>query len=102
MRQPTAPAFRASAVYLKWVATAVALVAVLVARSGFDRSAHALADEKAAAAKDSKDEPKDKEGSDGAEADADGWQSLFDGKTLEGWERANFGGGEEPIVEDGN
>lgn len=29
------------------------------------------------------------------------WQELFDGKTLEGWKKTNFGGEGEVIVEDG-
>lgn len=29
------------------------------------------------------------------------WTSLFDGKTLEGWQRSDFAGGGEPAVEEG-
>jgi hypothetical protein len=37
------------------------------------------------------------------EAKADqGWKSLFDGKTLDGWKDSGFGGGGETTVEQGN
>lgn len=29
------------------------------------------------------------------------WKNLFDGKTLDGWERSDFGGGGEVVVEEG-
>ncbi|MFI5378234.1 MAG: DUF1080 domain-containing protein [Tepidisphaerales bacterium] len=31
----------------------------------------------------------------------EGWESLFDGKTLEGWKDSDFGGGGKPKVKDG-
>ena len=33
--------------------------------------------------------------------DSDGWQSLFDGKTLKGWEMVRYSGGGEPYVRNG-
>ncbi len=36
-----------------------------------------------------------------AKADDDRWESLFDGKTLEGWKDSDFGGGGEAKVKDG-
>lgn len=32
---------------------------------------------------------------------ADGWQPLFDGRSMAGWKATGFGGGEEPVVVDG-
>ena len=58
-------------------ATCLAALAILV-------SAPVLADEPAAKGKD-----------------AEGWTSLFDGKTLHGWKSSEFGGQGEPRVEDG-
>lgn len=39
--------------------------------------------------------------SEAAKPDADGWRSLFDGKTLSGWKRTEYGGQGEVEVKDG-
>jgi hypothetical protein len=36
-----------------------------------------------------------------ADAPADGWKNLFDGKSLNGWKSSGYGGGGETRVEDG-
>lgn len=38
----------------------------------------------------------------GVAADGDGWQSLFNGKDLAGWEKCSFGGDGEISVDDGS
>lgn len=46
--------------------------------------------------------PKPEAEAGGGAPEGDGWVSLFDGKTLDGWESTKFGGEGEVMVEDGH